>query len=130
MHFTRQQILDSSKLKEFADDKFKFDENGRKLSKLVENTVGKGEISCFEQFLLFPQCLQKVCFPGASKGVVVWEWVKILSAICFNLDQSKVMLSVNGLNDLVRINSAMENVARENIVGKEEMILAVPRSHK
>ena len=29
---TRRQILDSSKLKEFADDNFKFDENGRKLS--------------------------------------------------------------------------------------------------
>ena len=30
---TRRQILRSSKLKEFADDNFKFDENGRKLSK-------------------------------------------------------------------------------------------------
>ena len=28
--FTRQQIIDSSKLKDFADDNFKFDENGRK----------------------------------------------------------------------------------------------------
>ena len=49
---TRQQILDSSKLKEFADDNFKFDENGRKLSKRVENTVGKGDIAHCEQFLL------------------------------------------------------------------------------
>ena len=38
-------ILDSSKLKEFADDNFKFDENGRRLSKWVENTVGKEEIA-------------------------------------------------------------------------------------
>ena len=30
---TRRQILDSSKLKEFADDNVKFDEKGRKLSK-------------------------------------------------------------------------------------------------
>ena len=30
---TGWQILDSSKLKESADDNFKFDENGRKLSK-------------------------------------------------------------------------------------------------
>ena len=29
----------------------------------------------YEQFLLFPQCFQKACFPGASKGVIVWEWV-------------------------------------------------------
>ena len=32
---------------------FKFDENGRKLSKRVENTKGKGEIARYEQFLLF-----------------------------------------------------------------------------
>ena len=70
---TRQQILDSPKLKEFADDNFKFDKKGRKLSKWVENTVGKGEIARYEQFLLFPQCFQKACFQGASKGVIVWE---------------------------------------------------------
>ena len=63
-------------MKEFADDNFKFDKNGRKLSKRVENTVGKGEIARYEQFLLFPQCFQKAFFPGASKGVIVWEWVK------------------------------------------------------
>ena len=61
-----------SKLKEFADNNFKFDKNGRKLSKRVENTVGKGEFAHNEQFLLFPQCFQKACFPGASKGVIVW----------------------------------------------------------
>ena len=65
---TRQQILDSSKLKEFADDNFKFDENVRKLTKQVENDVGKGEIACYEQFLLVPQCFQKACFPESSRG--------------------------------------------------------------
>ena len=44
----------------------------------VENTVVKGEIAHYEQFLFFPQCFQKACFPGASKGVLVWEWVKHL----------------------------------------------------
>ena len=38
--------------------------------------MGKGEIARYEQFLLFPQCLQNACYPGASKGVVVWEWAK------------------------------------------------------
>ena len=57
-------------------DNFKFDENSRKLSKRVENTVGKGEIARYKQYLLFPQCCQKACFPGVSKGVIVWEWVK------------------------------------------------------
>ena len=70
------KILDRSKFKQSADDNFKFDENSRKFSKRVENTVGKGEIAHYKQFLLFPQCFQKACFPGASKGVVVWEWVK------------------------------------------------------
>ena len=45
--------LDSHKLKEFADDSFKFDENGKNFSKLVENNVGKEEIARYEQFLLF-----------------------------------------------------------------------------
>ena len=52
--FSRRHILDSSKLKEFADNNFRFDENGRKLSEQVENTVAKGEIACYELFLLFP----------------------------------------------------------------------------
>ena len=59
--FPKHQILDSSKLKDFADDNFKFDENDKKFSKWVKNTVGKGEIACYEQFLLFPRCFQKTC---------------------------------------------------------------------
>ena len=53
-YFPIQLILDSSKLKEFADDNFEFGENSRKFSKQVENTVRKGEIARYEQFLLFP----------------------------------------------------------------------------
>ena len=50
--FPTRQVLDSSKQKEFADDNIKFDENGRKFSRQVENTVGRGEIARYEQFLL------------------------------------------------------------------------------
>ena len=53
--------LDFTKLKQFADDNFKFDENSRKFSKWVENTLGKEEIARYEQFLLFPLCFQKTC---------------------------------------------------------------------
>ena len=42
-------------MEEFADDNNKFDENGRKVLKQLENTV------CYEQFLLLPQCFQKTC---------------------------------------------------------------------
>ena len=45
-------ILDFSELKESADNNFKLDENGRKSSKWVENTVRKGEIVRYGQFLL------------------------------------------------------------------------------
>ena len=50
--FSKEQMLDSSKQTEFADDKFRFDENGRKFFKWVENSVVKGEIARYEQFLL------------------------------------------------------------------------------
>ena len=40
----------------------------------VENIVGKGE-NANQHFLIFPQCIQKLCFQGASKVVDVWEWV-------------------------------------------------------
>ena len=49
------------KTDEFADDNFKVYENGRKVSKMVENTVEKGEIARFEQFLLFLQCFLSAC---------------------------------------------------------------------
>ena len=74
-HFPKRQILDSSNLKEFADDNLEFDENGRKFSKRVENSEGKREIACHEQFLLFPQCFQKTCTAGALKPGLVWERV-------------------------------------------------------
>ena len=48
-------------MKEFAGDNFKVDENGRESTKRVENTVGRGEIGLYEQFLFFPQCFQKTC---------------------------------------------------------------------
>ena len=53
--------LDSSKLKEFADDNVKCDENDKKFSNWEENTVGKEETARYEQFLLFPQCFPKTC---------------------------------------------------------------------
>ena len=52
--FPKQQNLDSSKLKEFVDDNFGFDESRRELANTVENTVGKGKIAHKEQFCFFP----------------------------------------------------------------------------
>ena len=58
MHF---KPFPNAKLNEFADDNLRFKENCRKFLKRVENTVGKGEIARYEQFLLSPQCFQKTC---------------------------------------------------------------------
>ena len=61
-----------NKLKEFADANFKWDENGRKFYKWVENTVRKGEIARYEQFLHFPQCFQKACTADTLQPGLVW----------------------------------------------------------
>ena len=39
--------------------------------------MGKGEIALTSNFSSTHKCFQKACFPGASKGVIVWEWVKL-----------------------------------------------------
>ena len=51
----------------FADENFEFDENSWKFSRWVENTVEKGEIARSEQFILFPQCFQKICTADTKK---------------------------------------------------------------
>ena len=43
------------------------DNMGMKLSDRVENFVRKGEIAHYEQFLFFPQCVQKLSSVDASK---------------------------------------------------------------
>ena len=54
----RSPLFYSSKLREFADNNSKFDENGRKFPKRLENTEGK---ALQEQFLLSPHCFQNTC---------------------------------------------------------------------
>ena len=41
--------------------------NGVQLFDSVENIVGRGEIACYEQFLLFPRCFQKLSVGDESK---------------------------------------------------------------
>ena len=61
-----RQILDSSKLKEFANNNFKLMKTEKKFFKRVENTVGKGEIARYKQFLLF-RVFSKGMFPRGVK---------------------------------------------------------------
>ena len=68
-------------MKEFAGDNFKFDENGRKLSKQVENTVGKGEIARYKR--LVSQGHQKVSLCGNGlkcrlQFVAIWTMKNVV----------------------------------------------------
>ena len=45
----------------------KYGQMGTQLSNLVKNVVGKGDIARYKQFLLFPQCFQKLSVVDESK---------------------------------------------------------------
>ena len=59
--FQNDKSLVASKLKECADDNFKFHLNYGKFSKGVENTMGKEEIALTINFFFFPQRFRKTC---------------------------------------------------------------------
>ena len=62
-------ILGSSNSAANKDMFQKYGQMGIQLSDWLENRVGKGEIAHYEQFLLFPQCFQKLSVVNVSKQV-------------------------------------------------------------
>ena len=62
--FPKRQILDSSKVKEYADDNSKFDENGVEFSKRVENNVGKEKLLVSSNLSFFYTVFKKLVFSG------------------------------------------------------------------
>ena len=68
----------------FTDDNFKFDENGRKLSKQVENTVGKGEIACSSNFSFSHSVFKRPVSQGPQKVSLCGNGLNI--EICFEKD--------------------------------------------
>ena len=63
-------ILGSSNSAANKDMMSKNGQMGIQLSDCLEN-MGKGEIARYEQFLIFPQCFQRLPVVGASKRVSV-----------------------------------------------------------
>ena len=61
------KILDSSKMKEFADDNFKFDKNGRKLSKWVETLWEKEKLLITSSFSLSHCVFKMLVSQGCQK---------------------------------------------------------------
>ena len=99
----------------------KLDDIGWKVSKWVENSVGKGEIAHYEQFLLFLQCFQKACFPGASRGV--WEWVNCQNMLIITPTGDKFNLIISYFTDQICLPFSIPNATEEycsNYVEKYE----------
>ena len=69
---SHDNILDVTKFKAFADDKFIVSRMMISLIDRVENTVGKGENAGYLHFLLFPQCFLKPSCLGLLKVGIVW----------------------------------------------------------
>ena len=59
-----------------ADDNSNVNEKLKFALGWVENIEGKGENAGYQHFLLFPQCFQKLSFPGVLKVWTVWSRVK------------------------------------------------------
>ena len=64
-------------MKQSTDDSFKFDGNGRKFSKPVENTAGKGENTRYEQFLRFPKCFKTLVLQTRKRQSLFGKWLMI-----------------------------------------------------
>ena len=60
-------MLDSSKLKEFAGDNFKFDKTSRKLFKGVENTVEKEKLLVMSNFSFSHSVFKRLVSQGHQK---------------------------------------------------------------
>ena len=56
---TRRFWDNAGTIRKFWDKYIKFSQSPHIYTTRVENTVGKGEIARYEQFLLFPLCFQK-----------------------------------------------------------------------
>ena len=75
--FPHDKILDQTELKAFADDKLNVTKKKKKifLSLIEKKTLWEKEKLLVQT--ISPQYFQKASFLETSKGVIVWEWVKM-----------------------------------------------------
>ena len=66
-NMSRRQILDSSELKDFADDKFKFDEKRKKVIQTGRKHCGKRRNCSLRAISPFPTVFSKGLFPRGVK---------------------------------------------------------------
>ena len=70
-----------------------------KLSKRVENTVGKGEIARYEQFLLFPQCFQRLVLQTRKNQGLFGKGLKAFTDDKLNSSQKFVSSTISALQE-------------------------------
>ena len=67
-----KKVFDWSKLKAFADDNLNVNQKLKFAFGRVDNIVGKGENTGYENFLLLPPCFQRATFSESLKVSIVW----------------------------------------------------------
>ena len=102
-------------------------------NKPFENTVGKGEFACNEQFLLFPQCF----FTHLDNFRPFSSNLKLSSAHSFSLEESKICrlvmdyINCNGIilvhDDKILDKSKLKAFADNNIISAKMMIFVSDR---
>ena len=81
-------FIDSSKLKEFADDNLRIDKNGRKFFKRVENTMGKGEMLVASNFSFSHSVFKTLVLQtGKNQGLFGKGLSQTRLCICLKLNQ-------------------------------------------
>ena len=67
IYLTHYQTTNFRLFQDFADNNFKFDKNGRKLSKPVENTVGKEKLLVTSNFFFSHSVFKRLVSQGCQK---------------------------------------------------------------
>ena len=118
----KRQILNASRLKEFADDNFKADEIGRKFSKWVENNVGKGGIARCQKLKYILGSVENIV--GKGNNVRYQHFLLfpglISKGFLFNPFQNKPWF-------LRVCNTSLENTARKGEIVRNEQFLLFPQ---
>ena len=96
--------------------------------------MGKEEIARYEQFLFFPQCFQRLSDYLWSKGLTNFVkrrncTLKCRLQFCFNLNQSKTLLSGNGSNSFETNEKTRESRAKSDYTFVHaDLILHTPQN--
>ena len=97
-HFTRFQI------QKLCRRQFKIWRKWQKVIQPGRKHCGKRKNCSLRAISLFPQCFQKSCFPGVSKGVIVWKWVKLNTGYLADINKLTLSQTSPGFNvSVVRV---------------------------